>query len=341
MIEALPRIAERHGVTAEIFRDEIFPRAQPIVLRGLVDGWPSVAAAKASSQAIANYIRRFDRGVPAELIVGSPATRGRLFYTDDLRALNFERYMVPFGAALDRIFAQLDDPKAPALYMGASPVLENFTGFAAENRLDLISDRAVPRIWIGNDVIVTTHYDISDNIACVVAGRRRFTLFPPEQLTNLYAGPLEFTPAGPPVSMVSLEEPDLERYPRFKEALASAQTADLEPGDAIFIPYLWWHHVRSFGKFNVLVNYWWDEAKPWAGSPFEAMVHAILAIRDLPTERRRHWRRIFDLYIFEEPSKSAEHLPHEARGIQGEMTPAVADKIRSFLMHVLQMRGRG
>ena len=31
---------------------------------------------------------------------------------------------------------------------------------------------------------------------------------------------------------------------------ASAQTAELEPGDAIYIPYFWWHHVRSLTGFN-------------------------------------------------------------------------------------------
>ena len=29
------------------------------------------------------------------------------------------------------------------------------------------------------------------------------------------------------------------------------------PGDAIYIPPLWWHHVESLGQFNVLVNYWY------------------------------------------------------------------------------------
>ena len=81
----------------------------------------------------------------------------------------------------------------------------------------------MPRVWFGNRVTVQTHYDISSNIACVVAGRRRFTLFPPEQLVNLYVGPLEFTLAGQPISMVKLEQPDFERYPRFRQALAAAQ----------------------------------------------------------------------------------------------------------------------
>ena len=33
--------------------------------------------------------------------------------------------------------------------------------------------------------------------------------------------------------------------------------ADLQPGDALYIPSLWWHHVESIGVLNTMVNYWW------------------------------------------------------------------------------------
>jgi quercetin dioxygenase-like cupin family protein len=38
-----------------------------------------------------------------------------------------------------------------------------------------------------------------------------------------------------------------------------AMEAELSPGDAIFIPMGWFHHVEALERFNVLVNYWWDE----------------------------------------------------------------------------------
>ena len=64
-------------------------------------------------------------------------------------------------------------------------------------------------MWLGNRAIVAPHYDIHDNLACVVAGRRKFNLFPPEQIENLYPGPTLVTPGGVPVSMVDLNQPDM------------------------------------------------------------------------------------------------------------------------------------
>ena len=132
---------------------------------------------------------------------------------------------------------------------------ERIPDFARDNTLDLVPASAGPRIWIGNATIVQTHFDLNDNIACVLAGRRRFTLFPPDQIGNLYVGPLDFTISGPPVSMVALNAPDFARFPRFAEAQAAAQVAELEPGDAIFIPYGWWHQVRRYQPSTCQLNY--------------------------------------------------------------------------------------
>jgi hypothetical protein len=330
------RMDEREGIDLARFRAELVPAYRPVVLRGLVRDWPAVAAAMRSDGEAAAYLAGFDRGAAVEAFVGPPEIGGRFFYARDMAGFNFERRRGPFGDVLRDILALSAEPKAPAVYIGSAPVPEVLPGFAARNPMTLLEDgRAVPRIWIGTRTIVSTHFDLSDNIACVVAGRRRFTLFPPEQLPNLYVGPLDHNMAGQPASMVELKAPDFELFPRFGEALAAAVTAELEPGDAIYIPTLWWHQIEALAPFNILVNHWWEDAPPDRGSMFEAMVHAIFAAGTIPAERLDAWRLWFDHYVFRANGDPAAHLSPEHRGILGASTPPLRQRLRQFLLRTL------
>jgi hypothetical protein len=330
-------IKEWRDVSIATFRDEILPAAEPAVLRGAIHGWPAVRAGRESPTAMANYLRAFDTGATAEAMLGDPSIHGRFFYNDAMSGLNFERRTDRLVTLLERLLALLDDPAPPAVYIGAMPVPATLPDFARDNSLPLLDESIAPRLWIGNRVTVQTHYDISSNVACVVAGRRRFTVFPPEQLVNLYVGPLEFTLAGQPISMARLDAPDFEKFPRFRAALESAQSAELEPGDAIFIPYMWWHHVESRENFNVLVNYWWDEAPAWAGSPFETLIHALMSIRSLPPKRRDLWKQVFDHYVFNSDDPVA-HLTEMQKGLQGTPSPQIAEFIRQSLLRALSRK---
>jgi hypothetical protein len=331
-------IAEWRDVTPERFQREILPSGQPALLRGGIAAWPAVRAGRESPQALAQYLKGCDSGVNAHVMTADAAIGGRFFYDDALTARNFENRMMPFATALARLIELIDDPAPPAFYVGALPIPAGLQNFARDNRLDLVDPAVVPRIWLGNRVTVQTHYDLSFNIACVVAGRRRFTLFPPEQFENLYVGPLEFTLAGQPISMVRLESPDFGKYPRFRAALETAQVAELEPGDALFIPYMWWHHVVSLDAFNVLVNYWWDDMPAWQGSPFEALLHAIMSVRNLPPERRDLWRKLFEHYVFSGGQEALAHLDERQRGVQGKPSPKIAQLMRSYLAQNLAGR---
>ncbi len=328
-------VAEWHSIDAEKFRGEILPRNQPAILRGAIASWPAVAEGLRSPRAICEYLKRVDSGRPIKTLTAPASVQGRFFYREDMRGLNFARVTQPLGTALDQLLNLMDDSSPPAVYMESTPILEHLPGFATENRLDLLPESVAPRIWIGNAVTVQTHFDLNDNVACVVAGRRRFTLFPTDQLPNLYVGPFDFTLSGPPVSMVSLHEPDFDRYPRFKEALEHAQVAELGPGDALYIPYFWWHHVESLESFNVLVNYWWNTSRPLHAAPFDALLHSVLALRSLPESHRQAWRTVFDYMVFQTSGDALEHLKPEARGLLGPMTPERAREIKAVLLRIL------
>lgn len=330
-------IREWHDVDRARFAAEIVPLREPAVLRGLAKSWPAVTAARQSPEALCDYIRGADLGRPVPAFLGPPQIAGRFWYRDDMRGLNYQQRAAPIGELLDVLLQVKDDPQPPAFYAGAVPVKENCPAFAAENATDLPGAGAVARLWIGNRAVVSTHFDMSENIAVVVGGRRRFTLFPPEQVRNLYVGPFDFTFAGPPVSMVDLRAPDLDRYPRFAEAAAAALEAELEPGDAIYIPYMWWHQVEALSPVNVLLNYWWELTdRSWQGVPFRSLMHAIMSIRDLPERERAIWREWFEHYVFGAGHDAVAHLPAAGRGALGEMTPATARSVKNYIIDDLR-----
>jgi len=330
------RLTEIVEIDAARFARDLTPLYQPAVLRGVARDWPAVQAARTSSRALVEYLARFDRGVVIEAMVGPPAIGGRFFYDETGAGMNFERRRAPLQAALTELLRLADHDDPLSIYVGSTPIAPVLPGFEKANRLDLLNEDIQPRLWIGNASTVQTHHDMSDNIAVVVGGQRRFTLFPPDQVGNLYVGPLDFTPAGRPISLVSLDDPDLERFPKFAEALESAQSAELEPGDAIYIPALWWHHVQSFGPLNMLVNYWWSPADMPAGSPFDAFVHALRNVRRLPAQRRNAWRAFFEHYIFHANGDPAEHIPAGRRGVLEDEPSAASDaELAAFLKKAL------
>jgi hypothetical protein len=327
-------VPEWRDVDSQTFRERIFPGNRPAVLRGVVAAWPAVAASLKSAQAMADYLLGLEQGGPLPLITAPPAIKGRFFYREDMQSANFERRPVPLSAGLHALLTHLTDPNPPAIFMESAPLPDCLPTFARFQKLDLLDASIVPRIWIGNAVTVQTHYDFYSNIACVVAGRRRFTLFPPEQLPNLYPGPMDVTLAGVPVSMVRLEEPDYARYPRFRLALEHAQVAELEPGDALFIPYAWWHRVESLAAFNVLVNYWWNDNK-FPLSPLDSLLHATFALRELPIEQRAVWRNLFDYYVFQTSGDPLGHLAPGGRGLMGSRDEHALHTVRKLLLKSL------
>jgi len=270
----------------EAVRREVFTSGQPAVLRGFVRHWPIVDAGAKSAAAVLETLRRFDNGTQVDAIMTPPEVAGRVFYNDAMTGFNFVRNRLPVSAIAEQVVRYSTFERPPAVAVQSALIRDCLPGFSEENRLTVLEDSVLPRLWLGNAITTPTHLDEWHNIGCVVAGRRRFTLFPPEQVANLYIGPLDFAPTGAPMSLVPLHAPDFERFPKFREALAAALTAELGAGDAIYIPPLWWHHVESLESFNVLVNYWWHAlpgvVSTHVESGFDSLVHAIVTLRSLP-----------------------------------------------------------
>jgi len=323
------------GCRPETVSEIVMSASEPLVLKGLVKDWPAVCAGRRSPQAAADYIRQFYSGDRVTAFFAPAEIKGRVGYNEDLTGFNYEKVIVALDEVLDPIFEHISDSEPPACYMGSTVLNRWFPGFRDENDLALDDHELLANLWIGNQIRVAAHFDLAHNIACCIAGRRRFTLFPPDQLENLYIGPWDMTPAGPAISLVDFHEPDFDRFPKFREALESACEVTLEPGDALFLPGMWWHHVEGLDGLNMLVNYWWRTTPGFMGAPLTVLKHALLGLRGLPPDQRRAWQHIFEYYVFDPKEDAIAHIPRQSQGMLAPLEETAARRLRADLLNQL------
>lgn len=322
--------------------EEIFVSKEPVILKGIVKDWKLVELGLQSIPGTVEYLKQHYNGKPSFGYFGDASLQGRFFYDEHVTRLNYDNKQTRVDDFLDLLLSTINEPLPPSLYIASNLIDSHFPGLRAEN------DIAIPRpdsdipvesiragIWIGNRTTACCHYDTSDNLACCVVGKRRFTLFPPEQIANLYPGPLDITPGGQALSMVDFNNPDFDQYPNFKYALEKSQIAELEPGDALYLPSMWWHQVEALSPFNILINYWWSEAPQYTGTAMNVLYHAMLSLRDRPEHEKQAWKHVFDYYIFGDAKQAAQHLPEHAQGFLGELDPLKARALRAMLLNKL------
>ena len=320
-------------------------RDEPVVIKNLVKHWPLVQKGLESDESIIEYLKSHYNGKPAGVYVGEPEINGRFAYDSSVTKLNFANKKSQLDEMLDAILLNKSSSAPQSLYVASNRIAWHFPTLTTQNNIPFAQDAflglsekdadLIASLWIGNKTLVSCHFDAQSNVACCVAGKRRFTLFPPEQINNLYPGPLEPTPGGQVISMVDFSAPDLDTYPRFSDAIEAGQIAEMEPGDALFLPSMWWHQVEALSSFNVLLNYWWNTSPIYRGQATDVLTHALLSIRDCPEQEKKAWKAIFDYYIFAESTHAGAHLPDESRGALGKIDPLTARRLRAKLLNQL------
>jgi hypothetical protein len=92
-------------------------------------------------------------------------------------------------------------------------------------------------LWFGPAGTITPlHHDVMNILVAQVYGRKLFSLIPSNHAHLLYNEKGVF-------SEVDLDQPDYGHYPRFKEVRPIEVM--LSPGEVLFVPVGWWHHVRA------------------------------------------------------------------------------------------------
>lgn len=142
--------------------------------------------------------------------------------------------------------------------------------------------------------------------------------------------------AGQPVALAAASSPGDPRYPRFDAVRDQSLTVELEPGDALYLPKLWWHEVVAEDDANVLVNYWWDAFRQGPDAPFTVMMLAMIALAERPPAERAAWQAFFEHYVFRPDGHPLRHLPEGQHGILGAIDRERYAQIRAMVMKQLR-----
>lgn len=337
MLNIKNKVISRDDIKYDSINEDVLYSPTPIILKGFCRQWPIVQAAKISNESAADYLRTVYSGEPVIGSYGPEETKGRIFYNQDMTGFNFSASKVDLNMVLDQLLQNQENQAPPTMYVGSTDANRWFSKLLADNDFKIPNANPLTSLWIGNQSRIAAHYDFPTNVACNVVGKRRFTLFPPEQISNLYVGPIEFAPGGQEISLVDFANPDFERFPKFKDAIDSAFVAELDAGDALILPSMWWHHVEALTPFNVLITHWWRDTPAYLGRPNNALLASILALRSLPTEQRKAWKQIFDHYIFNEELDQHDHIPPNAKDMLTlPLDEMSARKLRADLLNKLK-----
>ena len=66
-----------------------------------------------------------------------------------------------------------------------------------------------------------------------------------------------------------------------------------------------------------------------------ALIHALLAMQPLTQQQRLAWKAVFDHLVFRVDGDPVAHIPAEARGLLGELTPDLRDRMRNLIRRSL------
>jgi len=153
--------------------------------------------------------------------------------------------------------------------------------------IDLIAEKTGLRRQLPNDVNVWVgpgghveplHYDGQDGTLSQFRGTKRVSLFPPSIQEGLY--PFEMSHGGltPNFSQVYIDQPDFEKFPRLRAALAKRQVVNLAEGETLYMPVGWWHEIEALGQDYICsVNRFWKVDPIWRYSqaPQAAYLYAM------------------------------------------------------------------
>jgi hypothetical protein len=227
----LPRIS---GMPADFDARYRAPRT-PVIINHVVDDWP---AAKWTPQSFKAEYGSVDTSATIQL----PETG--VVYLQKEKA---HRRTLPV-----KEFVELMESGA-CCYMDQADI-GRFPGLDAACPIDRLipAGRRFVNLWVGARTRSGLHYDPMDNYLVQVYGEKIAILAHPDSRRGLY--PFADNIAK---SRIDPDHPDEARYP--KVGGVTFHVGTLRPGDMLYIPRGWWHHLRSTDQ-SISLNLWHDPA---------------------------------------------------------------------------------
>jgi mannose-6-phosphate isomerase-like protein (cupin superfamily) len=225
------------GLSGEDFRDLFYALSRPVVLAGALRDWPAV------KKWMPDYLAKAVGAAEVEVQAGRNANPDFELYKEK------HRRQMPF----DRFIAEIvEGGFGNDLYMTAFNSPSNRAALAPlDADLGELSDYLKPgagMMWLGPAGTFTPlHFDLTNNLIAQVVGAKHLTLLPPSETQRLYNHKHVFSA----VHDIT-DEGQLSLYPRARAA--HTFEVDLEPGDALFVPFGWWHQVTAL-DFSVTLTY--------------------------------------------------------------------------------------
>jgi hypothetical protein len=249
-------IERRADLGAEEFLTRYYAMNRPVILTGEMADWPALKLWTP------DYLRV---RVGSRIVEYQGDRAGDPRFEMDKDA---HRREGPFDGFIDRITGEGAGNDAYITAYNSARNSAALSVLAADiGRFDRLLDPALANpdgmMWIGPAGTFTAlHHDLTNNLIAQVVGRKRLLVLAPSETGRLYNETHVFS------RITDLQDPaiDAADFPRL--AGARAYEVVLEPGEAIFMPFAWWHQVRSldFSVTLTFTNFRWPNAMS-AGYP--------------------------------------------------------------------------
>lgn len=260
---------ERVGaISVSEFHERFVVPETPVILTRMIDDWPAL-----ERWTPAYFKQRFgDVEVDVELLEKArPGENASYLESMVTRSMTIADY-------IDRASDRSDG----SIYAAQQPLRTLLPDAVSDIRPIPYLSRLLCRaagtselIWIGSRGCASgLHFDKAHNFNIQLHGRKKWVIFPREQQ------PLLYVPSTLPkshFSPIDFEQPDYARFPRYQRA--TPIEFDVLPGETLFLPVGWVHHVRTL-EFSIGLNLWWltwRQAVRWAPGFLRKKVAATLA----------------------------------------------------------------